>query len=93
LLTFAGTGVRAQISLTGTVHSQTENEPLPGAYVYPQNSPSLLTTTDAAGTFSLELPAPDTLIVSFLGYTELRRYVATSGQLDLRLTTAADLQE
>jgi hypothetical protein len=72
-------------ALTGTVLAATDKAPLVGAYVYPQSKPALAVTTDSDGHFSLEIPAPDTLIVSYLGYGELRRFVGATGELELLL--------
>lgn len=79
-------GLSAQeISLSGTVRSAADETPLVGAYVYPQQQPGLVETTDVNGRFHLKLPAADTLIVSYLGYGELRMVVLEAGELTLLL--------
>jgi len=70
---------------------QQDETPLPGAYVYPQTDPGLVTTTAADGTFTLNLPKADTLIVSYLGFGGLRQYVDKAGELILRLLPEASL--
>jgi hypothetical protein len=74
-----------EITLAGSVHAAADNSPLVGAYVYPKTRPGLVETTDAEGNFRLTLPAPDTLIVSYLGYQELRQAVTEGGELILFL--------
>lgn len=86
LFLFTTTNLTAQeITLASSVHATADNSPLVGAYVYPQTSPGLVETTDADGNFRLTLPAPDTLIVSYLGYQELRQPVTEGGELILLL--------
>ncbi|WP_026231789.1 carboxypeptidase-like regulatory domain-containing protein [Neolewinella persica] len=78
LFTLICTSGRAQITLNGTVQSQVDKLPLPGAYVYPKNDLGKVTTTDKAGHFDLKLEQPDTILVSFLGFQAFSRYVTAS---------------
>jgi hypothetical protein len=75
-------GVRAQevseLTLTGLVVEGKSGAPLVGAYVYPLSDPGRVQTTDTAGRFQLQIPQPDSLRVSYLGYGTLTRWVDQS---------------
>lgn len=62
-----------------------EEEPLVGAYVYPKSNPASVVITEDSGRFALRLPAPDTIMVSFLGFEEHRQFVDTAGSLSITL--------
>lgn len=59
--------VQAQNTVTGTVTSLDEREPLPGVNVIVQGT-STGTTTDLDGTYRLDVPDEATLIFSYVGY-------------------------
>lgn len=86
VLLFASLSLSAQeVFLTGSVLAGEDSSPLIGAYVYPKTSPALVVTTDIDGRFSLKLPVTDTVIVSYLGFIELRQLVSEGGEITLRL--------
>lgn len=87
-------GLNAQVLLQGIVIDHNDGTPLPGAYVYPQNDPGKVKTTNSNGRFKLSLVEADTLIVSYLGYHSLHQYVGVSDTtlaLRLRPTTAGSI--
>ncbi|MEM6769099.1 MAG: carboxypeptidase-like regulatory domain-containing protein, partial [Bacteroidota bacterium] len=93
-LILSSTLLAQELTLSGTVVSAPEGTPLTGAYVYPKTDPGRVVVTDGEGQFSLALAQPDTLMVSYLGYQELRRFVEASGkiQLTLRPSAAASIE-
>ncbi len=79
-------GVSAQnVSVSGTVVSAADGEPLIGASVMVKGS-STGTATDIDGNFSLQAPDGKTLVISYVGYTaqELKVNGAMSG-IEIRL--------
>ncbi len=64
-------------------------EPVPGASVYVKGNNKLGTVTDIDGRFSLNVPAGQTLIVSFIGYQTIEQTIK-SGQSFLELTLTPD---
>ena len=79
-------GVSAQnVSVSGTVVSAADGEPLIGASVMVKGS-STGTATDIDGNFNLQAPDGKTLVISYVGYTaqELKVNGAMSG-IEIRL--------
>lgn len=78
--------------VSGTVRTET-GEPLPGANVVLKGQ-SKGTSTDANGTFSLDISPNTTLTISAIGYQTLDALVGTKTQLDITLReSAAQLNE
>ncbi|GAC1373059.1 MAG: TonB-dependent receptor [Hymenobacter sp.] len=82
----AAAWAQASRTVTGTVTSDT-GEPLPGVTVMVKGT-SVGATTNAAGGYSLSVPADaKTLVVSSIGYEKKEVPVGASGDVNVRLTT------
>lgn len=75
--------------VTGRVTSSEDSQPLPGVSVIVTGT-TLGTTTDATGTYSISVPAPDAkLTFSFIGY--LREEVAVGSQTQINVSLMQDM--
>src|SRR3954463_461907 len=73
------------IAITGTVTGE-NNQPLAGVAVEGQKS-KLATTTNTAGSFSLNAPSNATLMFSYVGYTDTT--IALNGRTSLTVQLSA----
>ncbi|MEP0712246.1 MAG: carboxypeptidase-like regulatory domain-containing protein, partial [Algoriphagus sp.] len=82
------------ITVKGTVVSEGDNQPVPGALVSVKGT-QRGTVTDIDGTFSIDASVGETLVVSFIGFTT-NELILTANSLDIRVTLAystSDLSE
>lgn len=70
--------------ITGIVLSD-KKQPLPGASVYVKDAPSLGTTTDVNGQFSMEIPRNATLVVSFVGFASREIQVTNQESISVQI--------
>ena len=86
MLLAAGTAVNAQtLILTGRVASGENNQPLPGVNVAIDGT-TTGTTTNADGTYRLNVPtANSTIVFSYIGYATQRISIGGRAQLDVTL--------
>ena len=75
-----GAGVLKAQSVTGTVTSGTDNEPLIGASVQVQGT-KVGTVTDLDGNFKIDAKNGQTLEVSYLGFITQKVKVTAGGQI------------
>lgn len=88
-MVFSVLAIAQNKTLTGTVLSETDKQPVPGASVIAKGS-KLGTQTDANGRFSLSVPnATTTLVISVIGFTS--QEVAVSGA-SVQVTLKEDLR-
>ncbi|MDR1860018.1 MAG: SusC/RagA family TonB-linked outer membrane protein [Bacteroidales bacterium] len=94
-LLFAGTGIveAQQLRVSGRVLMEEDGSPVVGATVIASESPTIGTTTDPDGKFSLLVPATvQTLEVSFVGLEKQK--VAVSRQpMTIRMRSSLELSE
>ena len=88
LLFVAGSAMAQDRTVTGTVTSQEDGLPVPGATVRVKEIPNLGIQTTANGKFSLKVPASGkTLIFSFLGYDPKEVAISASNVVNAALTS------
>ena len=77
----------AKRTVTGTVVDAVDGEPLPGATVAVVGDKSAITATDIDGNFSLSIPAKKnvTLLVTYVGYKEMRVPIGDLGFVKVEL--------
>lgn len=86
-----GAGLSAQeMTVRGVVTGGSDGQPVAGASVVVKGSVRG-TTTDASGTYALDVAADDVLVVSFLGYKTQEVNVAGRTAVDVRLQEEAEL--
>lgn len=88
------TAFAQSITVKGTVVSEGDNEPVPGALVSVKGTQNG-TVTDIDGTFQINAPAGATLVISFIGFTT-QEVVVTSASTDIKVTlgySTSDLSE
>ncbi len=87
-------GLLAQnTTITGTVISSDNNEPLPGVNVIRKGS-SDGTVTDSSGKYSISVSPGTVLVFSFIGYTAEERTVANQSVINVSLSPSLqELQE
>ncbi len=68
------------ISVTGTVTSATDNEPVIGASVMVKGQPGVGVTTDIDGNFTIKVPVKTVLVVSSVGFQSREVTAAAEGQ-------------
>ncbi|NVM64311.1 TonB-linked SusC/RagA family outer membrane protein [Mucilaginibacter sp. SG538B] len=74
-------------TVTGTVTAKDDGLPIPGVTVKVKGT-TIGTQTNAAGKFSLSIPANSTLTFSFIGYVSIDRPVGSSGTLNIVLESS-----
>ncbi len=90
LMFFALTASAQERTVTGTVTSQDDGVPIPGATVRAKDIPGLGAQTGADGKFSLRLPSSvKTLSASFLGYKTAEISIPASNIINISLTADA----
>lgn len=82
-----GAVLRAK-TVTGTVVSSTDNEPLIGATIQLEGAQGTGTITDFEGNFSIEANEGQTLVVSYIGY--ITKKVAVAGASHYNITLDED---
>jgi len=81
----------AQINVTGKVIDSESLEPLPGVNIIVKGSPTIGTTTNMEGNYSLTVPSSqDTLIVSFIGF--IRKEIPVNGRTEIDVQLVPDVQ-
>ena len=86
-----GAGLSAQeMTVRGVVTGGSDGQPVAGASVVVKGSVRG-TTTDASGTYALDVAADDVLVVSFLGYKTQEVNVAGRTAVDVRRQEEAEL--
>jgi TonB-dependent starch-binding outer membrane protein SusC len=78
-------GAQSGISINGVVISSDNNEKIPGVNIILENT-AVGTTTTKDGTFSINVPNPNSVLVfSFVGYLPQRVKIGAIRQLEIRL--------
>lgn len=92
LVLMLGTGLFAQIEITGTVISD-DGVPIPGANISIQNE-TIGTTTDFDGLYKIEVPDESSvLIFSYVGYTDQKIIVGSQRKIDVTLIASVEALE
>lgn len=86
------TAIHAQRTVTGTVISAADNEPLIGASILIKGTSSG-TVTDLDGKFSLQASDDDVLIVSYTGYQTLEVTIGAQSELSIALEESSTTLE
>lgn len=90
LLFIAGNAMAQERTVTGTVTSQDDGVPIPGATVRIKNFTGVGSQTGADGKFSLRIPADaKTIVVSFLGYKTAETSIPASNVINISLSSDA----
>lgn len=79
----------AQQVVTGKVTSADDQQPIPGANILLKGTANTGTATGADGTFSLNVPANTTLVISYIGYQTAEVAVGSQSTVSVALTPAA----
>ena len=87
---FFASGAMQQHVISGKVTSSGDGADLPGVNVVIKGT-AQGTTTDAEGTYSLEVPSNATLVFSFIGYTT--QEIVVSSQSVINVDLVADIQQ
>ena len=78
------------VPITGQVTDQ-KGQPLPGVSIRVKSQPSIGTTTDGAGRYSLSLPeGSTTLVFSFVGFVSQEVETKNGGKVDIQLNEQAN---
>ncbi|WP_299894643.1 TonB-dependent receptor [uncultured Aquimarina sp.] len=84
-----GTGLFAQIEITGTVTSD-DGVPIPGANISVQNK-AIGTTTDFDGLYKIEVPDESSvLLFSYVGYKDQKITVGSQRKIDVVLSASVE---
>ncbi|MCX2573676.1 SusC/RagA family TonB-linked outer membrane protein [Pedobacter sandarakinus] len=90
LLFVAFNAVAQDRTVTGTVTSQEDGLPVPGATVRVKDNPGIGTLTTANGKYSIKVPVnANTLVVSFLGYSSKEVTIPASNSINIVLNSDA----
>lgn len=81
------------VSVTGTVTSADDGEPLIGATVRVAENPANNTVTDIDGNYSIKMDAGQKLIYSYIGFEKQERKINASQTLDIVLSGDHELEE
>lgn len=88
---FAVSTASAQNTVTGTILSADDNQPLPGVNILVKNT-TTGTTTDIDGNYSIQVPDNDAVLVfSFVGY--LREEIVVGGRNRIDLSLSPDISQ
>jgi hypothetical protein len=80
----------AQRTISGTVTSASDGEPLLGATVLVKGT-SVGTVTDFDGTYQIEASDADVLVVSYTGYTQIEVPVGANSTIDITMSEASEI--
>ncbi|MEL7118064.1 MAG: TonB-dependent receptor [Bacteroidota bacterium] len=80
-----------KVTITGTLTSADDGLPLIGASVYVKSNPSIGTTTDVDGKFSLDVEENSTLVFSYAGY--LDQEVIVNSNTNLNIVMAVNVEQ
>ena len=81
----------AQVSVSGTVIDSQSLESLPGVNIIVKSSPTVGTTTNLDGEYSLRVPSEqDTLVASFIGY--IKKEIPVNGRTQIDIQLVPDIQ-
>lgn len=87
------TGLLAQRTVSGTVTSATDNEPLIGVYVLVEGT-VIGTVTDFEGSYEIEVPGDDAILsFSYTGFANQEVQVGSRTRVDVVLTEGSNLDE
>ncbi|MFI8380369.1 SusC/RagA family TonB-linked outer membrane protein [Leeuwenhoekiella sp. NPDC079379] len=81
-----------QKTVRGTITTAEDGQPLPGASVIIEGT-SKGTQTDFDGNFSIEASSTETLVISYVGFKNLRKKVGDATQFSLALQTDSESLE
>ena len=85
--------VLAQKTITGTVSDAKDGTTLPGVNVVVKGS-TTATATDMSGNYSIKAGADQTLLFSFIGYTDVEVVVGSQSVINVKLEPGMEqLQE
>jgi TonB-dependent starch-binding outer membrane protein SusC len=84
---------QAQVTVSGTVTSRTENKPLEGISVSLASNNSVGTTTNAQGRFTLSVPANSTLVFSGVGFARQEVRLGSQTSVTVELESSAGTLE
>ena len=85
-LLFVGFQAAAQMQISGTVTGAEDGLSIPGVSVVVKNNPTIGTTTDMDGKYSLTVPSDaETLVFSFIGMRTLELQIAGRSVIDVQL--------
>ena len=88
-----GQVLSAQRTVSGTVSSDTDGEPLIGATILVKNT-TAGTVTDLEGRYEISVPGDDAvLVVSYTGYATIELPVGSQSTIDVALAEGASLEE
>jgi TonB-linked SusC/RagA family outer membrane protein len=90
LLTMGFVQANAQRTISGTVTSASDGEPLLGATVLVKGT-SVGTVTDFDGTYQIEASDVDVLVVSYTGYTQIEVPVGANSTIDITMSEASEI--
>jgi hypothetical protein len=89
-LLFVGFQAAAQMQITGTVTSAEDGLSVPGVSVVVKDNPTIGTTTDIDGNYSLTVPeSTETLVFSFVGM--IAQDVAINGRSVIDIVMEAEV--
>lgn len=82
----------AQMQVSGKVTNAETNDPIPGASIVVKGQPTIGTTTDMAGNYTLEgIPSDaEALVFSFIGMQEQEVQINGRSQIDVEMITSAE---
>src|SRR5690554_3197286 len=87
----ASSAFAQQRTVTGTVTSSADGQPLPGVTVTVQDAPAVGTVTNVDGMYSLNVPAGSgTLVFSFIGMQTQNVNIGTSSVINVVLETSTE---
>lgn len=84
-------GISQDITVTGSVVSQNENEPLIGVNVFVKGNMQKGTITDFDGMYSITVGAMDTLVFSYTGFQRTEIPVNARTVIDVAMSVAGEL--
>ncbi|WP_142526833.1 vWA domain-containing protein [Pedobacter westerhofensis] len=89
-LSLAGFRISSTRSISGTVYSKADNQPLPGVAVLAEGT-RLMATTDLKGHYSVAVPEGSSMLVfSAIGYQQQNRKIGKADRLDVWMDEAGN---